>query len=116
MKKAGVNVQQVSFDEEEEDPEPEENRELLRIGRAWCHEDSPDAGLLFKNLVWTMLEEHQDAEVAEVCQQLIGELDDPGRIAELTTLALAAHSSLRGAISPESPPRALPSTVSEGKP
>lgn len=92
MKKAGVCCQVVSPDEQLVEPE---DSSLLVIGRTWCSGEE-GAGSVFRALAEQMIADGQSEQVAETCQQLIGEGTSTEVFRQLSMLAIdAQHGSMR---------------------
>jgi hypothetical protein len=73
--------------------EPEED-DLLPVGRAWCHEDDPEAAAEFRARAEHMCRSGQAERVLEVCQQLLGAAPEMHVVAELSAISLRAHQSV----------------------
>jgi hypothetical protein len=86
MKKAGVRCHATALDEPAE-PEPSG---LLTIGRTWCSGEE-GAGAVFRALAEQMMADGQSDEVAETCQQLIGEGPSTDVFRQLSMLAIHAR-------------------------
>jgi hypothetical protein len=104
MGKLGVHCQAVSSDvfdaPEQGDCVPEEffddeeESELLLAGRAWIEQRNADAALVFHALAEEMISAGEAAEVAETCQQLMGETSDRSASDELARISLHAQQEL----------------------
>ena len=98
MHKAGVHCERVAPETITETPEEDE---LLSIGRAWCSGEEA-AGPVFRALAEQMIADGHYEQVAETCQQLIGEGTSTVIFRELSLLAIEAqrHLALPGAQRP----------------
>jgi hypothetical protein len=106
MAKLGVHCQQVppdffspGFEADAADDEEfaEGESELLAAGRAWCHDGNADAGVVFRAMTKEMIAAGEAGEVAETCQQLMGEISDRRMIDELSALSISAQRTLKPA-------------------
>jgi hypothetical protein len=94
LKQTGVSVQRYSPDGEE-DFEPEDEDELLEIGRAWCEDGEPEAEAEFRDLARDMMLSGAAQTVVEVCHRLMGENLDSKTAAELSAIAVEAERAMR---------------------
>jgi hypothetical protein len=77
------------------DPEPDD---LLRLGRAWAVEGDTSVVDSFCDLAEGMLADNRASELAETCQQLIGEARDYQTIADLSRFSMAAQRCMVAAM------------------
>lgn len=93
-KKLGVSVRAVSADLKPL-PEPKEG-ELVRLGRQWCADGTPEARTGFLELVTHLLKTGQATRVIDDCHLVLGEVSDPSSpvVPELTLLIQKARESL----------------------
>jgi len=93
-KKLGVSVQVVSADRKPL-PEPKEG-ELVRLGRLWAADGTPEARTGFLELVTHLLKTGQATRVIDDCHLVLGEVSDPSSpiVPELTVLIQKARESL----------------------
>ncbi|MFH1267676.1 MAG: hypothetical protein ABIK89_18325 [Planctomycetota bacterium] len=96
LQKLGVSVEAYSPDDEPIGAPGEED--LLLIGRAWCHEDDPEAAAEFRRRVEYMLQSGEAETVVEVCQQLIGESAGTDVVPELFAFSIRAQQSLHASM------------------
>ncbi len=79
----------------EEFLDEEEESELLLTGRAWIEQRNTDAGLVFHALAEEMISAGEAEEVAETCQQLMGETSNRSVSDELAVISLGAQQRLK---------------------
>ncbi|MEK6234007.1 MAG: hypothetical protein N2C14_04790, partial [Planctomycetales bacterium] len=75
-KKLGVSVQAYSEDMEPL-PEPDEEEELLRLGRQWASGERETAKAEFQELMQKLTKDRQVERILHVCHHLLGEESDP---------------------------------------
>lgn len=99
MRKAGVHCQPIA---PEAIVDTSAQDELLAIGRAWCSGEEA-AGPVFRALAEQMIADCHYEQVAETCQQLIGEGTSTVIFRELSLLAIEAqrHLALPSAQQPD---------------
>jgi hypothetical protein len=90
MRKAGVDCQRVTPPSTADAPQEEE---LLSIGRAWCSGETA-AGPVYRALAEQLIADGHYEQVAETCQQLIGEGTSTAIFRELSLLAVEAQRHL----------------------
>jgi len=96
LKKAGVRVEKVSPDTLEPVAERKEE-DLLTVGRVWCAGDD-EAGERFRELAEQMTDAGHPERVAEIAQQLLGEISATGPdwlIKDLSALAIRAQRAMK---------------------
>lgn len=93
-KKLGVSVKAYSADQKPL-PEPEEG-ELVRLGRQWGADGTPEARAAFLERAGHMMSTGQVSRVIDDCHLVMGEISDPSSpaTAELTALTLKARALL----------------------
>jgi len=87
MRKAGVRCEVLP--EDDEVPQQQDS-DLLRIGRAWCAGEE-EAGTVFRALADQMVTDGQAEQVADTCQQLIGERPSTNIFRQLSAMAIEAQ-------------------------
>ncbi len=87
MRKAGVRCEAQRSDEEAAEPP---DSDLLKIGRTWCAGEE-GAGTVFRALADQMVSDGQADQVADTCQQLIGERPPTGIFRQLSAMAIEAR-------------------------
>lgn len=105
MHKAGVCCEQVEADDDFAEPAAE--NDLLSIGRAWCAGEI-GAEPVFRALAEQLIADGEPDEVAETCQQLIGEGTSTAIFRELSQLAITAQQHLARPAPAEALRRLLP--------
>jgi hypothetical protein len=93
-KKLGVSVRAVSADQK---PLPEPNEgELVRLGRLWVANGTPEARTGFLERVAHLLKTGQATRVIDDCHRLLGEVSDPSSpvVPELMLLIQKARDAL----------------------
>ena len=69
--------------------------QLLVAGRVWTQGEDPDAGVVFRALAEEMIAGDEPMQVAETCEQLIGEGARLRVVDELAALSLSAQQRLQ---------------------
>jgi hypothetical protein len=93
------DVEQPDYSDEESD----DAAALLELGQDWYADQDEDAAEEFRLLAEDMLEIGEAAEVAEVCQQLIGEAGMNNAFAEWTALSVRAQEMMAREQQPSPP-------------
>ncbi len=92
MGKLGVHCGKASGDTDVEALDDDtEDSQLLAAGRAWIHDSDQDAAKFFQELADKIIESGEGEEVAETCQQLMGENGDPNLCDKLGKLSIRAQ-------------------------
>jgi hypothetical protein len=86
LRREGVSFQRQPADGEVVPVEADDEDELLEIGRDWC-EGIPEARAEFLDLADERVRAGEGYEVAEICQQLLGEYPNGPAIRELSQLS-----------------------------
>jgi len=103
MGKLGVHCRQLPPDfelgmednaDDLDEFEDEEEDDLLTAGRAWALNSNEDAGVFFRDLADEMIAAGEAEEVADTCQQLMGEAGKSQASDELAKLSLRAQQRL----------------------
>jgi hypothetical protein len=101
MNQLGVHCKKVPGDTEVMLADDDiEDHELLAAGRAWIHDSDADAAMVFRALACEMIDSGESEEVAETCQQLMGETEDDDLSDELGKLSIRAQQQARPAGGP----------------
>jgi len=69
--------------------------QLLVAGRVWTQGEDPDAGVVFRALAEEMIASGEPVQVAETCEQLIGDGARLRVVDALTALSLCAQQRLQ---------------------
>jgi hypothetical protein len=95
MKRAGVNV--TAVDQDQEPAEEEQEDAMLDVGREWCLEGDDESARTFRDWAAQAIRSGEGERVADICQQLLGELGntrDMGLVNELSALALQGQRAM----------------------
>ena len=101
MGKLGIHCKKVPGDAEIQVLEDDiEDDELLASGRAWIHDSDKDAAKFFQELAEELIKSGEGEEVAETCQQLMGESGNSDLCDKLGKLSIRAQQQTRPSGSP----------------